>query len=473
MKEISQLIADAKSQVAKTNDVVGVNGWMQLQSLLTRIEDGLTNSRLSGEYGTAVTNLLQFFANYVFEFYREFCRRLDSANDLDPQQRAYWQHQAVERLCNEWETFTPLLSPLKDPYTKILPALIQAAKAGVTLKHTRFIPYYGQHFELKTFDFAPDYSVVGMPIYNLNTPWDWHVIWHELAGQVVSSFSTTNNQLPTLSEATWEKWKTRYFNADANEEFDWETHIDKPGWISELIEDAFSVLLLGPVMLQTLMDVLRQHYESDDAIRDSRHPTPQLRYDIAGAILLERGFNEEALIELSLNVDYCNELRPVARQLISVLQQHQNENGEQLGYVNEAEFFTSALQIEAEELGNALLKGSSLDSPSIRVLIAGARLAARQAPNKANDIAVRVQNQIKNSYQEAGLAPLSQSGNVAFFQNLVQIPVGTFQDLLGKSFQSADLAIWSRVSHSRHNSWISFRSHGMNHSILTTTSHHA
>ena len=438
MQEIATLMITVTDRIGQTDDVVAANGWMQLHSLLTRVEDNMTNGRLHGEYGTAVRYLVQGFANLAFSYFEKVFDLLRDDQKVQERQVSYWQHQIIERLCNEWETLLPLFSPIKEPHFTILKALINEAKPRGNRINDQLlmtIPYTGRRFELRTFDYAPNVFVVGIPIDNLDTPWNWQVIWHEMAGHIVRQleWEIDNQILERLPEDTWDSWHMKYVAQQVPNKADWLENVDQTGWLAELIEDGFSVLTLGPVIIRTLQRVLQQHYEDDDAIRDERHPTPQLRFDMAGALLLEMGF---PLDGLGLELDDCEALRPIARIIHNLLM----GNGDQGGFLGHAQVFTMEMQAVAIELGAKLLSNQQVKITSYRPLIAATRFAVESAPDKAQHVFARAKNAIRQTYQiEQALAAIDLEEG--YFTDLVALGRSeTWQDLLSRQFSATDFA---------------------------------
>ncbi len=67
--------------------------------------------------------------------------------------------------------------------------------------------------------------------------------------------------------------------------------VNPDGWSAELLEDAYSVLCLGPAMFVTLRRVLRQHYQDcSEPWVMIVIPRRSCAATVAGAILIQMGF---------------------------------------------------------------------------------------------------------------------------------------------------------------------------------------
>ncbi len=328
---------------------VKADGWMQLYSLVKHVVEKRKVISGDGVLTRSVVHvcyLVDCFVLFAYHYFDAFVNALDDDSTLDDRAKRYWQHRAIERLCDGWDHLRPLLFMVKDERVKIFEVLVDAAKPGKISQERRItVPYYSRHFELVSFKYARGVTITGVPIYDLESPWNWHVIWHEMAGHIVHKLEEEGEILkavrkvhrvrgdkamgktfPKQQNDPWENW--RNFYADKKDEivFPWEE--DNPEkvdalqaeWIAELIEDGYSVLCLGLEMLSTLQRVLRQHYESDFALKDRRHPPPKLRFDLAGALLLTMGYDAADLDEYGLDaIEGCHALEPIAAIVFNTL----------------------------------------------------------------------------------------------------------------------------------------------------------
>jgi hypothetical protein len=360
-------------------DPDAAKGWMQFKGLLDHVrrlsenlfaEQSTGPARFTSQSIEVIHYLLTCYIRYAWAYFNQACELIDRVEDFKttPRQKIYWRHRVLKRLLDDWDAISPLLLAAKDPRVKNIESLLLAAEPALQWVEKRWeqsveqfekmdyyasrekpdvrsalvtLPYYGRHFELLRFDFAPFVSVMGVPLYDLDTPWGWQVIWHEMAGHIVHKLKEDGqlaaivNQVETklaaidpLPDNTWQEWlKARELplepvtpatQINCEELFDDELSqdmcrkffenlrkegtmvVDREGWVAELLEDAYSTLSLGPEMLSTLKYVLRQHYQTDDQLYDDRHPTVRLRLVMTAALLREMGFGP---FEIDLEAD--------------------------------------------------------------------------------------------------------------------------------------------------------------------------
>jgi hypothetical protein len=511
-------MVEKKAKVAE--DAVVANSWMQMSGLIMHIQK-MTNKLVGkrwnkGQSAVVVRYLVNCFVNFAYHYYDAFCKSLLDESESELDKRAYRYHQAIEKLCNDWEALFPLLYAArmaKDSYFRILQALVGSAEPSMHYwkqmwqqwewngvedseltawnawkadqwgdqpwkQGTITIPHYGRHFELVNFRYAPGVFVVGVPLYNLESPWDWHVVWHEMGGRVVHQLEKeerTEQILKEIPKEAWDAWRDKYAapqdgdndgegasasDSPAEAELSWD-NIQKPGWVAEFLEDAYSIISLGPVMVTTLRRVLRQHYEEDHTLQDDRHPPPCLRFDMAGAVLLEMGFQKEKLQELELDPQNCSALGPVAEILYRTM-----TGDSESRYVRQA--FNPDDAGAAEGLKDELLTKEAkdiTDAPT-STLIAAACLAFEKDPQAGPQIARTVREMIVRSTPRDEIT--LDDIEIAPERQFVRLVEGkTWRQLLGESFHDEDPAIYYKHHHSgQFKRWLrGFWLHGQWHQL--------
>lgn len=508
----------------KVNDVTTTNGLMHLLGLITHIRQ-MTDQLVAkdtSQSAIAVRFLVNCFVSFAGYYYAAFSKSLDEDDKIktDPRKKTYRQHQAIERLCSDWEILTPLLYAIKDPRVRLLEALVHEAEPNEnywkqeweawswgkivqqgwlrplqphgedwnvewekwiqkTWKETSWqsriitLPYFGRRFELVKFIYAPYVFVTSVPLYNLETPWDWPVVWHEMAGHVVRQLEETDGInrriIPALPDDILEMWQKMYAKPtldDPTADSLWD-NVELADWIAELFEDQYSVLSLGPAMVTTMARVLRQHYEDDYTLEDMRHPPIRLRLDMAGATLLEMGIAQEDLKELELDIKNCQNLRSTAGALCLVSTRSEGY----AGYVSRV--FNPNLITLSNKLKDRLLAGKEIPDRELNIpaLIAAARMAFEEQPDKGRHIAETLQATVKsiaNTVQDpVELPPLPDE----YFKKLVEGK--TWEDLLEEPFHSIDHATPSGHNHKKSNRvCLVFSAHGKTHAMWTSKKHH-
>ncbi|MEZ4736801.1 MAG: hypothetical protein R3E79_57705 [Caldilineaceae bacterium] len=224
-------------------------------------------------------------------------------------------HQAIEKLTDEWMQITPVIQIAAfdtNASFYLVGFLVESVYQSLQLdaKEITVVPSFGRQFHLVKFRYAPNVALVSMPVFALQTPWEWSVLWHELAtlviaNQEVSEWITTF-ATAARQTALWQRWLLIDAEqpAPAADPFphapvdavvvDPIGDIDQIGWMEELVEDACSILVLGPVAYRVLHSVLAQRNEQMDIRSDTRHPPPNLRLEVAYQLLWQMAQGEAA-----------------------------------------------------------------------------------------------------------------------------------------------------------------------------------
>lgn len=512
---------EASVDPSLTNSLTHLYGlFSHIEEMKKRYVDGQTSQSASaGRY------LADSFMSFARAYFDAFIKALDADTSVTQSRRPYLMHKAIQRLSGDWEELARILAAIDGPYIAVLEALVQVARPSaqwasdhvaqeekrkgqsIVKKASEMppqfitLPYFGRHFELISFKYAPDVFVTGVPLYNLESPWDWHVVWHEMAGHIVNlleeSKEIEKRIIPNLEARNyWQVWRARYDLASGRDtrergsthtgattatvgrtgpdhagdrEAERETpptwdEIRKADWIAEILEDAYGILSLGPAMYRSLEHVLRQNYADDFELTDKRHPPLRLRLDMAGAILLTRlAEKDHRSILTSLGFDderiaACEELRPIAQVIVETL----IGDGVHPSYIRNL-FDPSEVEM-AETLKQQLLENQELTpGATIPALINAAHLAFKQEPRAALHISKATKAAITAmSPIEAGLQSPAMPDN-AVVQSLVDGK--SWQELLDEPFSTSDNAapldhpsdkgVWLEWStpHGRHKIW--------------------
>ncbi|MEZ4866973.1 MAG: hypothetical protein R3C14_36965 [Caldilineaceae bacterium] len=253
----------------------------------------------------AIDSLLHSFMDLAVAYYKAVVAAAEQELAEETEQK-YAIQQAIDRLSEEWMRLAPTVQVAafdeQSPF-RLLSYMVAGAYRSLNLQEqcqVTVIPHFGRHFNLVKFHYAPDVSLMGMPVFALQTPWEWSVIWHELAGLVVvkPEVVTWIDEFVQQEKGRWSIW-TGWTKLDEVQPVmvaplahpvaavidDSIDTIDRRGWIEEMVEDACSILALGPVAYAVLHDVLAQRYRNMDARKDGRHPPPNLRLEVGWQLL--------------------------------------------------------------------------------------------------------------------------------------------------------------------------------------------
>lgn len=324
------------------------------------------------------------------------------------------------------------------------------------------IPYYGTRFELLRFDYAPYVFVTGVPLQDLETPWQWHVVWHEMAGQIVLDLVKRKEIDKIVKAATdlgqWDEWRVMVESAVNSRPSAAEpmtisfADVDRSGWMQELVEDAYGVLSLGPSMLLAMKQVFARYYLGDIALFDTRHPPVKLRLDMAAALLQIMGFGDTLTPD---EATAATSLQDVAQLVAKLLRD---------GYVGKE--FSARPDAKAESgLQDEFVNGRPVGGVPTAALLAAARLAFDQKPANGLDIARAAYESLPAADEPYVALPAPDDD---FFESLVAR--SSWKELLHQAFHVYDGA--TPRGHDSHPVTLSWTAHGESHSIRHTTADH-
>ncbi|NIP67404.1 hypothetical protein GWN63_05015, partial [Candidatus Bathyarchaeota archaeon] len=198
-------------------------------------------------------------------------------------------HQAIEKLSDEWNRVFQIAATVRASTAQhdFFMPLIQTAAEDIGLQNAE-----GYTDFLVSFKYAPHILSLGVPVFNLHTPWELSVIWHEMAGRKVrdmkekdpdvfqrlipSSYNPPAETSPEQDEGA----------SDGDIQVGWTV-----GWMEELFEDGCSVLAFEDAFLPIFKNIL---FRYSNAV-DSRHPRMNVR--LAMAIMLLRLSQLDEVIE--------------------------------------------------------------------------------------------------------------------------------------------------------------------------------
>lgn len=247
-----------------------------------------------------ILDLIQAFQTTVDAYYETGERLVKNEDDATAEQHL---RKLTKRIGEEWNKLMPFLTTpfLMPPNYKAVELIIKTLDAAwenlnqEAMKEKgkpSLLPHYGRHFELVTFEYMPQIAVIGIPFTNLYSPWDWSMIWHEIAGLFVQTESAKNiiqDLLRTeiLPYDSWESWLTTYdeetnmLPRDNQHEAIPAPEI-RQAWLEEFLEDSIGVLCLGSTMADALERILDRHYSTQ---------TPNLQKAAENKVISEKQRN--------------------------------------------------------------------------------------------------------------------------------------------------------------------------------------
>jgi hypothetical protein len=259
-------------------------------------------------YIPALSLLIDNFIKAAILYYQHGIKLLESNGKTND---AYHRNQLIEHIGEEWSNLASLLStaqtlPKNDKTLIALNAVINCALEDIKLTSSRAVsvlPHFGRHFELVTFHYAPQVSLLGIPVTSLYCPWEWTMVWHEVAGMMVQAGEAKGvvdaivEKLKSFPEQVWLAWQdcyTEIVNLPKHEQVTFRP-ADRilQNWAEEMIEDAVGVLCLGDTMATALKEILSQYYK-EPVKRPPREEKTNERVTAPAAEGLEAGAGQVA-----------------------------------------------------------------------------------------------------------------------------------------------------------------------------------
>jgi len=257
-----------------------------LQSLIRNAKQARGRIRGNGRAKLALKNLLQAYIMLVETYYAQYRKSLKKefkkkSSSVDKEQIPIIMHRAIEKLSREWERIFQVLSAARfiDSRLDVLRPVIEAASDDIGLNIQEFValPHFGRRFSLVSFKYTKDFVTLGIPVFNLYTPWEWSIFWHEMAGRKVQIMKAKQPDVfAKLIPSNYKSSSKQNNNDSTASNPSWPAD-----WMEELFEDGCSVLAFGPDFLPILESILRR-YSADS---DMRHPPIDIRLDVARLLL--------------------------------------------------------------------------------------------------------------------------------------------------------------------------------------------
>ena len=245
---------------------------------------------------------------------------------------------ALNKLRDEWQRLNSLAVASQaltedENLDRALKAVVEVAAHSVGVEAERIVIVPGTAFALNFFTYLDNLAVLTIPIYSVQSLWEWSIFWHELAGYKVRRLEksatiekvrkklTDFHQLYKVSDEqkrkelldliTWDsefcrtylvgifgkerpdlddlggfehQFERMVLSLTAADKFQVYEQIKADGWcvdwFKELFEDAWSVLTIGEPFMVFFNDVLGRN-----AAKDVRHPPLKVRLSVAKEIL--------------------------------------------------------------------------------------------------------------------------------------------------------------------------------------------
>lgn len=286
--------SSAQKFAALTRDI----DWQRASFLSNNLEIVWTSEDASRtSYAPSEIIVRKIFDHYfllALLYYRQLRDDLKnefSANRISEREVKISMQDGLEKLVVEWyRVYAVILAIRANQSTgkarniiqEMYPVL-QTAREDVYLSPDFLaILHFGQDFSMRFFNYMENIAALNMPLATFESPWEWTILWHELAGEKVRSMK---NDDPYFFAAMFYEIMSQLDEAQAAEAEALGWSVD---WLEELFEDSFSVVNFPIHFLYVLKNLLERR--ADLGGKGSRHPPQAVR--LAAAMynhLLEKG----------------------------------------------------------------------------------------------------------------------------------------------------------------------------------------
>lgn len=327
MITFEQFTPDARKHLSAWTHTDTAEIGLQLMSLCTyahSVRDEIQNRvRAVTPASATLVSLINSFVEGAAAYFGaavQLTAQMKESGTITTVDRVSLLHAIIRKLATEWtqiEHLVPAVLMAREPALELVTGVVKGAHKSLNIAQTddiHVVPLFGTRFELTRFAYAPGIALLSIPAFDLYNPWKWSVIWHELAALVLRdpTIQTKIDAFVSDPQRDWDKLKR-----------DWEalTLTDRTimpvnghgiratlepadvadfgfarkDWVEEFVEDACTVLSLGPIAYEILKEVMIQHYGGLNRHGDTRHPHPALRVEAAYQLLKRLDNNLDAV----------------------------------------------------------------------------------------------------------------------------------------------------------------------------------
>jgi len=241
---------------------------------------------------TIVRKILEGYLVLALLFYKQFREDLkknyEKPSGVNESDVKLLIQEAMDKLVEEWYRVYAIIAALRargankesrrlllqmDPF-------VDEAMRDVTLSRETFpvILQFGQSYSLRFSNYSDNFAALSIPLWVLESPWEWTILWHELAGEKVRKLK---NDDPRFFDSLLADIMNQ-LNEDqkaAAQEACWSTD-----WLEELFEDSFSVIHF-PIHFLIVFNNLLKRYP--DGGKGQRHPAHSMRLAMAMSLHLQ------------------------------------------------------------------------------------------------------------------------------------------------------------------------------------------
>lgn len=251
----------------------------------------------TSDHGNEETVVLKILGGYLalaLLFYKQFRDSLkadyeDPSTITSVSDVKLMMQAALDKLVEEWHRVYAIIASIRASTSHAeakrlvdqMSSFVEMAMRDVDLSPNTFpiILQFGQSYSMRFSNYSDGFAALSIPMWVLQSPWEWTILWHELAGEKVRQLKIEE---PDFFASQFD-WLLQSLQDDRIAALDGGWSLD---WVEELFEDSFSVLHFPIHFLFVFKNLLERY---PDGGKDQRHPSRSLRLAVAMCLHLQRG----------------------------------------------------------------------------------------------------------------------------------------------------------------------------------------
>lgn len=282
-ERISTFLADITVKLETSNQ--SFDPIWRLRGLMdhsTRLLERLRSRNLQKD-NNIVIHLIEDFQELSTKTYAQLFDLLESTQGLDTDTKAIKGERLVNRLSRELRYIESLAIAVLENDNYYLgnnednlswfDNVVSLAANDLDVDRRGLLVLFNlyQTLGLRSFTYTKEFRTLDVPVTVLYTPWEWSVIWHEIAGIKVKEIK---KRIPDFIKDALTAVHTRVQNKS-----DW-----TEDYLEEIFEDACSVLVFGEKFIPIFEKILNRTY-AEPLSGDTRHPSVSTRINMAKLLL--------------------------------------------------------------------------------------------------------------------------------------------------------------------------------------------
>jgi hypothetical protein len=240
-----------------------------------------------------VRKILTGYLVLALTFYKQvrtdLKKHYDEDGDIDAVEVKLKIQDALGKLVDEWHRVYAVISALRSRAAskeskRLLDQMspfVDVAMKDVALSRETFpvALQFGQAYSLRYTNYIDGFAALSIPLWVLESPWEWTILWHELAGEKVRMLKHgTPGYFDAMFTSVLDQVATKKERAEI-QKAGWSTD-----WVKELFEDSFSILHFPVHFLIVFKNLLERF---PDGEKGERHPPRAVRLAIAMCLHLQ------------------------------------------------------------------------------------------------------------------------------------------------------------------------------------------